>query len=79
MDTIFMNSENSKTSNLHRLILNFSDKIILKRKDKYITLSNLVFTVHGKIEKSHKNNNKFKIYLHHGTKNLNYLMDHFLY
>ena len=53
MDTIFMNSENSKTSNLHRLILNFSDKIILKRKDKYITLSNLVFTVHGKIEKSH--------------------------
>ena len=52
MDTIFMNSENSKISNLQR-ILNFSDKIILKRKDKYITLSNLVFTVHGKIEKSH--------------------------
>ena len=47
-----MNSENSKISNLQR-ILNFSDKIILKRKDKYITLSNLVFTVHGKIEKSH--------------------------
>ena len=47
-----MNSENSKISNLQR-ILNFSDKIILKRKGKYITLSNLVFTVHGKIEKSH--------------------------
>ena len=30
MDTIFMNSENSKTSNPHRLLLNLSDKIDLK-------------------------------------------------
>ena len=34
MDTIFMNSENSKTSDPHRL-LNLSDKINLKRSDKY--------------------------------------------
>ena len=27
MDTIFMNSNNSKTSDLHRLLLNLSDKI----------------------------------------------------
>ena len=27
MDTVFMNSENSKASDLHRLLLNLSDKI----------------------------------------------------
>ena len=41
MHTLFMNSENSKTSDLHRLLLNFSDKINLKRSDKYVALSNL--------------------------------------
>ena len=40
MDTIFMNSENSKTSDGHRLLLNLSDKINLKRSDKYVILSN---------------------------------------
>ena len=33
MDTIFMNSKNSKTSDLHRLSLNLTDKIDLRRKD----------------------------------------------
>ena len=41
MDTICMNSCNSKTSDPHRLFLNLSDKINLKRSDKYIDLSNL--------------------------------------
>ena len=41
MDTIFMNSKNSKTSDLHILLLNLTDKIDLRRKDKDITLSNL--------------------------------------
>ena len=36
-----MNSENSKTSDSHRLLLNISDKIHLKRSDKYVALSNL--------------------------------------
>ena len=36
-----MNSENSKTSDPHRLLLNLSDKINLKRNDKYVGLSNL--------------------------------------
>ena len=35
-----MNSENSKTSDPHRLLLNLSDKINLKRSDKYVALSN---------------------------------------
>ena len=41
MDTIFMNSENSKTSDPHRVLLNLRDKINLKRSDKYVALSNL--------------------------------------
>ena len=38
MDTIFMNSENSKTSEPHRPLLNLADKINLKRSDLYIAL-----------------------------------------
>ena len=41
MNTKFINSKNSKTSNPHRLLLNFTDKIDLRRKGKYIALSNL--------------------------------------
>ena len=36
-----MNSENSTTSDPQRLLLNLKDKIHLRRKDKYIALSNL--------------------------------------
>ena len=36
MNTIFMNSENSKTSDTRRLLLNLTDKIDLRRNDKYI-------------------------------------------
>ena len=38
---MFINSENSKTSDPHRLLLNLTDKLDLTRKDKYIALSNL--------------------------------------
>ena len=36
-----MNSENSKTSDPYRLLLNLSNKINLKRSDEYVALSNL--------------------------------------
>ena len=36
MDTIFMNFQNSKTSDPHRLLLNLSDKVNLKRSLKEI-------------------------------------------
>ena len=36
-----MNSRNSKISDSHRLLLNLSHKINLKRSDKYVVLSNL--------------------------------------
>ena len=41
MNTIFINSEYSKTSDPHRLLLILSDKINLKRSYKYAALSNL--------------------------------------
>ena len=49
MDTIFMNSENSKTSDPHRLLFKLSEKINLKRSDKYVALSTLPLGIHGKI------------------------------
>ena len=41
MGTKFLNSENNKTSDFYRLLLNHSDKTNLKRSDKYVALSNL--------------------------------------
>ena len=41
MDTIFMNSGNSKAADPHRLLLHLLDKINLKRSDKYVALSSL--------------------------------------
>ena len=56
-----MNSENSKTFDPHRLLLNLSDEINLKRNDKYVALSNLsIYYTWKNIKKSYKNN-KFKI------------------
>ena len=56
-----MNSENRKTSKAHRLLLNLSDKINLKRSDKYVALSNLsIYYTWKNIKKSYKND-KFKI------------------
>ena len=41
MDTISMNSKNSKTSKPHVLILKLTDKLNLRRGEKSIPLSNL--------------------------------------
>ena len=41
MDTIFINPENSKTSEPHVLILKLTDKLDLGRGEKIIALSNL--------------------------------------
>ena len=61
MDTIFMNSKNSETSDPHKLLLNLTGKINLKKSDKYIALSNFsVYYTWKNIRKSYKNN-KFKI------------------
>ena len=61
MDTIFMNSENSKTSKLHVLILKLTNKLHLRIGDKTIALSNLNIYYTWSNIKNSRNNNKFKI------------------
>ena len=60
MDTILTNSKNSKTSDPHRLLLNLSDKLNLKRSDKYVASSNPSICYTWENIKSYKNN-EFKI------------------
>ena len=40
MDTIFTNSENSRTSEYHVLVLKLTDKLELRRGQKTVALSN---------------------------------------
>ena len=61
MDTIFMNSENSKTSEYHVLELKLTDKLDLRRGKKTVALSNLRIYYTWKNIRSSYNNNKFKI------------------
>ena len=53
-----MNSKNSKTFDSDRLLLNLTDKINLRKKDKYIDLSNLSICYK---QKNLYNRNNFKI------------------
>ena len=61
MDTIFMNSENSKTSEYHVLVLKLTDKLDLRRGQKTVALSNLSMCYTWKNVESSYNNNEFKI------------------
>ena len=56
-----MNSENSKISKPHVLILKLTDKLDLRRGGNSIALSNLSIYYTWKNIKSSYNNNKFKI------------------
>ena len=57
MDNVFINSENIKKFDPHRLLLNLSDKIQLKSSDKYVAISNLcMYCTWKNIKKSNKNN-----------------------
>ena len=47
-----MNSENSKTSDPHVLILKLTNKLDLRIGEKIIALSNLVFITRGKTSKA---------------------------
>ena len=60
MDTIFMNSENSKTSKPHVLILKLTNKLDLRIGERIIALSNLSIYYTWKNIKNSYNNNKFK-------------------
>ena len=61
MDTIFMNSENSGTSEYHVLLLKLTDKLDLRRGQKSVPLSNLSIYYTWKNVKSSYNNIKLTI------------------
>ena len=61
METIFMNTESSKTSESHRFKLDLADKRNLKNPNKNMALANLSIYYTWKNIKSEYNNNKFKI------------------
>ena len=61
MDTIFMNSENSKRSKPHVLKSKLTSKLDLRSGEKVITLSNLNIYYTWRSIKASCNNNKFKI------------------
>ena len=61
MGTIFMNCENSKTSEYNVLLLKLTDKLDLRRSQKTVALSNLSIYYTWKNIKRSYNNNKFKI------------------
>ena len=71
MDTIFMNSENSRISEYHVLVLKLTDKLDLRRGQKSVALSNLSIYYTWKNVKSSYNNNKFKIYTPTWSKEFN--------
>ena len=56
-----MNSENSKTSHVHRLMLDLKNKLDLQRGDNRVTLSNLSIYYTWKNIKKWYRNNDFKI------------------
>ena len=61
MDTIFMNSENSKTLEHNVLVLKLTDKLDLRRGQRTVAVSNFSIYYTWKNVKSSYNDNKFKI------------------
>ena len=61
METIFINTENSKTNESNKFIYQFTDKPNLKNPNKNIRLVNLSIYYLQKNIKSPYNSNKFKI------------------
>ena len=61
METIFMNTGNSKTNKPHRFRLSQADKLNLKNRNKNIALGNLSMYYTSKNMKSAYNNSEFKI------------------
>ena len=61
METISMNTENSKTNEPHRFRLGLADKLNLKNRKKNMALADLSIYYTWKNIKSKYSNNKFKI------------------
>ena len=79
MDATFTNSKNSKTSHPHKLLLNLTNKIDLRRDENLLHYQISVFTTHGKIRRVQIKTINLKHQLQCRIINLNYLIDHILY
>ena len=61
METIFINTENSKTNEPHKFVLNSSQRLDLRSSDKHVSLKNLpIYYTLKNIRKLYKNS-KLKI------------------
>ena len=88
MNTLFINSKNSKTSKSHILVLKLANELDLRIGEKTITLSNLRIYYTWKNIKNSYNNNKLKISaptwndkfeLTDGSYNVSNIQDYFEY
>ena len=61
MEKVFMNTEKSRTNELHKFRLKLADKLNLKYLNKNMALANLSIYYTCENIKSEYNNNKFKI------------------
>ena len=61
MGTIFMNTENSKTNEPHKLVFKLSQRLDLRRSNKHVALQNLSIYYTWKNIRKYYNNNKLKI------------------
>ena len=79
MDTIFMNSEKSKTSKPHVLLLKFTNKLDLRMGENILALSNLSIYYTWKNIKAHTITINSKYQHQHGMINLSYLTDRIVF
>ena len=77
METIFMSTENSGTSEAHRFRLDLAGKLNLKSPNKNMALANLIIYYTWKNIKSEYNNNKFKISVPDGSYCIDDIQDYF--
>ena len=61
METIFMNTENSKASESHKLVLNLSQRLDLRSSNKHVPLQTWSTNYNWKIIRQQYKNNKLKI------------------
>ena len=71
METIFKNTESSKTNEPHKFILNLSQRLDLQSLDKHVALQDLSIYYTWKNIKKQCKNNKLKITFQHETVSLN--------
>ena len=75
METIFIKTENNKTNEPQKFVLNVSQRLPLRSPNKQVALQNLsIYYTWKNIRKQYKNNKSIIIALQREMMNLNYQM-----